>query len=159
MYIFKNLNDDKKTAFFLALAMKTVSLLNEVQKNIAENALDYCWKWLDCKVPDGDFLYGLLVDEQDGITIFAESTGNISEQAVWNCITDAVAFTSRKAYEYENSEYYPEPIELVDDEIILHFMECYNCCFPDDTYVSKVAGYLELSGTNSEWQKYIEKIV
>lgn len=111
MDIFKNLNDDKKTAFFLALAMKTVSLLNnDLQKTIAENALDFCWKWLECKVPDGDFLYGLLVDEQNGITIFAENTENISEQAVWNCITDAVAFTSRKAYEYENSEYYPEPI-------------------------------------------------
>lgn len=93
-------------------------------------------------------------DEPDGITIFAESTENISEQAVWNCITDAVAFTSRKAYEYENSEYYPEPIELVDDELILHFMECYNRCFPDDMYVKKVAGYLELSGVKSEWKKF-----
>ncbi len=131
---FINLNDDKKIALLLELSMKTVSLLNDSeQKIIAEKAIEYCWKWLCKKSPDGDFLYELLEDENNGITVFAENTDDISEQAVWNCITDAVAFTSRKAYEYENAEYYPEPIELVSDELIFHFIECYNCCFPNDT--------------------------
>ncbi|MDE6781321.1 MAG: hypothetical protein K2J40_07685, partial [Ruminococcus sp.] len=111
---------------------------NPEHKATAENAIEYCWKWIYNKNPDGDFLYELLVDENNGITILAENTENILEQSIWNCIIDAVAFTSRKAYEYENTEYYPEPIELVSDELICHFMECYNCCFPDDNYMDNI---------------------
>ena len=121
---FMSLRDDKKTAFLLELSMKTVSLLHKVKhKTIAEKTIEYCRKWLYNGSPDGDFLYELLINEQDGITIFAENTEDISEQAAWNCIIDAVAFTSRKAYESENVKWYPEPIELVSDELIYHFMK------------------------------------
>lgn len=139
MHNFKNLSDDKKIVFFLEMSMKTVSLLNSPEhKSTAEKTIEYCWKWLYNKNPDGDFLYELLVNENNGITILAENTENVLEQSVWNCIIDAVAFTSRKAYEYENTEYYPEPVELVSDELIFHFMECYKCCFPDDNYMDNI---------------------
>lgn len=157
---FKNFSNDKKTAFLLELSMKTVSLLNNAeQKNIAEKAIEYCRKWLYNGSPDGDFLYELLVNEQDGITIFAENTEDVSEQAVWNCIIDAVAFTSRKAYESENVKYYPEPIELVSDELIYHFMECYNCCFPDDNYIKNITEYLNSSGNKSDPKHFPEEII
>lgn len=157
---FKNFSNDKKTAFLLELSMKTVSLLNNAgQKIIAEKAIEYCRKWLYRKHPDGDFLYGLLVNEQDGITIFAENTEDVSEQAVWNCIIDAVAFTSRKAYESENVKYYPEPIELVSDELIYHFMECYHCCFPDDKYIKNITEYLNSSGNKSDPKHFPEEII
>ncbi len=154
---FISFNDDKKIAFLLGLSMKTVSLLHKAeQRNITEKAIEYCWKWLYNGSPDGDFLYELLVNEQDGITIFAENTDDISEQAVLNCIIDTVAFTSRKAYESENVEWYPEPIELVSDELIYHFMECYNYCFPNDTYIKNIAEYLDFSVNKSEWKHYFE---
>ncbi|MCM1507370.1 MAG: Imm6 family immunity protein [Ruminococcus flavefaciens] len=157
---FIDFTDDKKTAFFLTLTMKTVSLINNnVQRNIAEKAIEYCWKWLDGKSHNGDFLYELLVDEENGITIFAENTENISELSAWNCIIDAIAFTSRKAYEYKNTKYYPEPIELVSDQLIHHFMECYNLCFLDDIYADKISDYIISSGNKSEWKNYSEKII
>lgn len=78
---------------------------------------------------------------------------------VWNCIIDAVAFTSKKAYESENAEYYPEPIELVSDNLIYHFIECYNQCFPNDMYINKLTEYLNSSGSKSEWKSFSEKII
>ncbi|MDE5835118.1 MAG: hypothetical protein K2H26_06315 [Ruminococcus sp.] len=157
---FKNFSDDKKTAFLLGLSMKTVSLLHKTeQRNIAEKAIEYCWKWLCNGNPDGDFLYELLVNEQNGITIFSENTEDISEQAVWNCIIDSVAFTSRKAYEYENSEWYPEPIELVSDELIYHFIECYHYCFADDKYIKNITEYLNSSGNKSDWKYFLDEII
>jgi len=152
-----NLNDNKKTMFLLELSTKTVSLLNDSeQKIIAEKAIEYCWKWLFKKSPDGEFLYELLVNEKNGITVLTENTDDISEQAVWNCIIDAVAFTSRKAYEYQNTEYYPEPIELVSDELISHFIECYNCCFPNDT-IKNITEYLNSSDSKSLWKNLYKK--
>lgn len=134
-----NLNNDKKTAFLLELSMKTVPLINNTKhRTTAEKAIEYCWKWLYNGNPDGDFLYELLVNEEYGITIFAENTKDVLEQAVWNCIIYAVAFTSRKAYESENTKYYPEPINSVSDELIYHFIECYNFCFSDDKYIKKL---------------------
>lgn len=157
---FISFSDDKKTAFLLGLSMKTVSLLHKAeQRNIAEKAIEYCWEWLYNGSPDGDFLYELLVNEQNGITIFAENTDDISEQTVFNCIIDAVAFTSRKAYESENEKYYPEPIELVSDELIYHFMECYNYCFRGDNYIKNITQYLNSSENKSEWKNYFKKIV
>lgn len=157
---FINFNNDKKTAFFLGMSMKTVSLLNNAEhRATAEKAIEYCWKWLYNGNPDGEFLYELLVNEQNGITIFAENTEDISEQAVWNCIIDAVAFTSRKAYEAENTKYYPEPIELVSDELIYHFMECYNSCFTDNKHRKNITEYLSYSENKSEWKKSIKKMI
>ncbi|MDE5620897.1 MAG: hypothetical protein K2I80_10380 [Ruminococcus sp.] len=155
---FMSLRDDKKTAFLLELSMKTVSLLHKVKhKTIAEKTIEYCRKWLYNGSPDGDFLYELLINEQDGITIFAENTEDISEQAAWNCIIDAVPFTSRKTYESENVKWYPEPIELVSDELIYHFMECYHFCFSDDKYIKNITEYLNSSENKSEWKNYFEK--
>ncbi len=157
---FISLSDDKKTAFLLELSMKTVSLLHKSEhKTIAEKAIEYCREWLYNGSPDGDFLYDLLVNEQDGITIFAENTEDVSEQTVWNCIIDAVAFTSRKAYESEKVKCYPEPIELVSDDLIHHFMECYHCCFSDDKYIKNITEYLNSSTNKSEWKNYFEKII
>lgn len=157
---FIGLSDNKKTAFLLGLSMKTVSLLCESeQKNISEKTIDYCWEWLCHGSYNGDFLYELLVNEQDGITIFAENTEDISEQAIFNCIIYAVAFTSRKAYESENVKWYPEPIELVSDELIYHFMECYHVCFPNDKSIKNITEYLNSSENKSEWKNYFEKII
>ncbi len=157
---FISLNDNKKTAFLLGLSMKTISLLHESeQKNISQKAIEYCWEWLCHGSPDGDFLYELLDNEQNGITIFAENAKDVSEQAVWNCIIDAVAFTSRKAYESENVKWYPEPIEAVSDELIYHSIECYHCCFKDSKYIENITEYLNSSRNKSEWKNYFEKII
>ncbi|WP_244811751.1 Imm6 family immunity protein [Caldibacillus sp. NES_3] len=43
----------------------------------------------------GDILYELLDNEENGITIIQEMSDNETDVEAWNCIIDAVAYTSR----------------------------------------------------------------
>lgn len=43
----------------------------------------------------GDVLYELLDNEENGITIIQEMSDNETDVEAWNCIIDAVAYTSR----------------------------------------------------------------
>lgn len=55
---------------------------------------------------------------------------NIDCINLWNCIINAIAYIARKAYEKEGINFFPEPILLVDDEIIKESIESliqYNC--------------------------------
>ncbi len=62
----------------------------------------------------------------------------------WNCIIDAVAYTSRKAFEREGVKYYPEPIALVDDTLVDHFIDCFENCMEDsDIYIKSLNSILE----------------
>ncbi|MEH7229141.1 Imm6 family immunity protein [Bacillus safensis] len=44
-------------------------------------------------------LYELLDNEENGITIIQEMSDIETDILAWNCIIDAVAYTSRKAFE------------------------------------------------------------
>ncbi|MGM0805629.1 MAG: Imm6 family immunity protein [Bacillota bacterium] len=137
---FYNLSDDGKVLFFLGLSERVVSelTLKEDQK-LAQNALYTCWEWLEYKNISGDLLYDLLDNEGMSITISLEMADNEAEIMAWNCIIDAVAFTSRKAFEKEGDKYYPEPISLVDDTLVEHFMKCFNTCVEHaDSYIEKM---------------------
>jgi hypothetical protein len=139
---FEKLSGDYKVTFFLGLSQKVVSrFLQNKDKVTAQNALDFCWKWLQSKECDGEYLYNLLDDEDCGITLIQEMSEN--DKVAWNCIIDAVAYTSRKAYETEGAKYFPEPIELVDDTLVEHFINCFNNCVSDsDDYIKKVYSFL-----------------
>ncbi|WP_312853852.1 Imm6 family immunity protein [Thermoactinomyces mirandus] len=39
------------------------------------------------------------------------------------CVTDAVLYTSWQAYQYEKVEFVPQPVEIVDDDMIDEFMD------------------------------------
>ena len=45
------------------------------------------------------------------------------KELVWGCIVDAIAFTNWRAYQFENEQYMPAPIENVDESIILQFLD------------------------------------
>ncbi|MEH7134119.1 Imm6 family immunity protein, partial [Priestia megaterium] len=62
---------------------------------------------------------------------------------VWDCIIDAVAYTSRKAFEREGVEYYPEPIALVDDTLVEHFIDGFERCIENaDSYIERLTSLL-----------------
>lgn len=161
MIDFEKLSDDKQIAFYLGLSDRVASQVIDVQNgDKAEFALKKCWNWFFSNEGSGDVLYFSLVDEETGITLIAEDEENELQQDAWNCIIDAIAFTSRKAYDLEKTEYYPEPIELVDNELIYHFLQCYENCFPGDKYKNVVFEYLLFSDDShkKEWKKSIENI-
>lgn len=87
----------------------------------------------------GDSLYDLLDNEENGITIIQEISDNETDIMAWNCIIDAVAYTSRKVLEREGIKYYPEPIALVDDTLVEHFIDCFERCIKNsDSYIKKI---------------------
>lgn len=44
------------------------------------------------------------------------------------CIIDAIAYISKAAYEKEGAKYFPEPIEMVDDDIFTHMIHSLILC-------------------------------
>lgn len=143
----KNFNyytDDGKVIFFLGLSEVVLSVFTRKNdQKVALEVIGECWAWLRNKDNIGDILYNLLDDEENGITIIQEMSDNELDQIAWNCIIDAVAFTSRKAFEREGVKYYPEPIALVDDTLVDHFIDCFEKCVEDSgSYILRINSLL-----------------
>ena len=116
----------------LRMASETVRLLSREQDRLAaEHVLALCRQWLRDRSVSGSTLLDLLDNEESGITLKEEAAENEAEQAVWNCIIDAAAYTARLAYEAEQCPFLPEPLELADASILPHFEACYLTCFPE----------------------------
>lgn len=82
-------------------------------------------------------------NEDNGITIIQEMSDNEVDITAWNCIIDAVAYNSRKAFEKEGVKYYPEPIALVDDTLVEHFIDCFRECIENsDIYIQRIGSLL-----------------
>ena len=67
----------------------------------------------------------LIFDNEDdgGVSVYLEFTDDPQQEAIWFSIGYAIAYTIWQAYQYENEEYVPQPIELVDDSTIGEFMK------------------------------------
>lgn len=122
-HTFSHLTDEGKVLFFILLSKEILSDFSQVEdRQLAQNALSKSLEWVKNKEEIGYELYDLLDDEENGITIIQEMSENEKDIAAWNCIIDTVAYTSRKAMEKEGVEYFPEPIALVDDTLVEHFI-------------------------------------
>ena len=141
---FSNLPEYGKVIFFLGLSEKVLTVFSQRKdQTLAKEVIYKCWEWLKGKENDGDILYELLDNEESGITIIQEISDNETDVIAWNCIIDAVAYTSRKAFEREGVKYYPEPIALVDDTLVDHFMDCFEKCIEDsDRYIQRINSLL-----------------
>ena len=137
---FSSLTEDGKVIFFLGLSEKVLSVFSQKEDQIlAQEVIYKCWEWLKVKENIGDILYELLDHEENGITIIQEMTDNETDVIAWNCVIDAVAYTSRKAFEKEGVKYYPEPIALVDDTLVDHFIDCFERCVENsDIYIHRI---------------------
>ncbi|MCJ7989247.1 Imm6 family immunity protein [Priestia megaterium] len=142
---FNNLTEDGKVIFFLGLSEKALSVFSQKEDQIlAQEVLYKCWEWLENKENIGDILYELLDNEENGITIVQEMSDNETDVIAWNCVIDAVAYTSRKAFEREGVKYYPEPIALVDETLVDHFMDCFERCIENsDSYIQRINSLLD----------------
>lgn len=142
---FSSLTEDGKVTFFLGLSEKVLMVFSQKEDQVlAQKVIRKCWDWLKDKENIGDILYELLDNEENGITIIQEMSVNETDVTAWNCIIDAVAYTSRKAFEREGVKYYPEPIALVDDTLIDHFMDCFTKCIDNpDSYIRKMNIFLD----------------
>lgn len=142
---FSSLTDDGKVIFFLGLSEKVLSVFSKKEDQIlAQEVIYKCWEWLKDKENIGDILYELLDNEENGITIIQEMSDNETDVIAWNCVIDAVAYTSRKAFEREGVKYYPEPIALVDDTLVDHFMDCFEGCIENsDSYIQRINSLLD----------------
>jgi hypothetical protein len=137
---FECFTDDGKVIFFLGLSEIALLVLSQKEdQKIALKVIDKCWAWLTYKENIGDILYNLLDDEENGLTIIEEMSDNKLDKIVWNCIIDSVAYTSRKAFEREGVKYYPEPIALVDDTLVNHYINCFEVCVEDSgSYIQRI---------------------
>ena len=93
-----------------------------------ENAMDLTRKWLNDKTDVSQKLYDLLDDEECSFTLYQESEKDEYMIDVWNCIIDAVAYICRKIYEEQGADYFPEPIELVDEDTYSRLLAGYEKC-------------------------------
>lgn len=142
---FGSLTGDGKVIFFLGLSEKVLSVFSQKEDQIyAQKVIYKCWEWVIDKENIGDILYDLLDNEENGITIFQEMSVNEVDVIAWNCIIDAVAYTSRKAFEKEGVKYYPEPIALVDDTLVDHFIDCFEKCIENSSsYIQRINSFLD----------------
>ncbi|CAF1721533.1 hypothetical protein NRS6084_00518 [Bacillus subtilis] len=142
---FGSLTEDGKVIFFLGLSEKVLTVFSQKEDQVlAQEVIYKCWDWLKDKENIGDILYELLDNEENGITLLQEMSVNETDITAWNCIIDAVAYTSRKAYEREGVKYYPEPIALVDDTLVDHFIDCFTECVDNaDSYIRKMSILLD----------------
>ena len=93
-----------------------------------EKAIDLTRKWLNDKTDVSQKLYDLLDDEECSFTLYQESEKDEYMIDVWNCIIDAVAYICRKIYEEQGADYFPEPIELVDEDTYSRLLAGYEKC-------------------------------
>ena len=93
-----------------------------------EKAMDLTRKWLNDKTDVSQKLYNLLDDEECSLTLYQESEKDECVIEVWNCIIDAVAYICRKIYEEQGADYFPEPIELVDEDTYSRLIAGYEKC-------------------------------
>ena len=157
-----DLNNEKKIAFFIGVSEKSITYLrNEHQVELARNAIECCWEWFINRKYDGEFLYELLDNEENGITIISDMVDDAAESAIWNCLIDTVAFVSRQAYDEEGNKYYPEPISLVDDNLAEHLLKCYYTVFPYCEFIDMLLDFLLSVDTYNflEWKNRISKAI
>ncbi|MGG2016514.1 Imm6 family immunity protein [Bacillus sp. S10(2024)] len=149
---FENLGSDRQVAFLLGLSGTVVNLLtsSSAYKDI-NNAMKTCWEWLENKRYLGDEIYYLLDDgtEFTGLFMQMQDESNPLKELVWGCIVDAISFTTWRAYQFDNEEYLPAPIENVDGSILQQFLDgFYEIKLINKVVAKEFINYLEDSNTS-----------
>lgn len=136
-----------KAVFAIKLAEKAMTYLQNEYRDLIIYAISLCWEWIRTTSHVGERLYLLLDNEDDGFVLIQEFEEDEIKIQAWNCIIDAISFISRMAYESEGQEYFPEPIEIVDDNIFEHMVRSLLLCNNDeklyiiDTYKICLKGF------------------
>ena len=83
-----------------------------------DKAIELSMQWLNDKTDVSIELYDLLDGEDQGFAIYQQSKEDEHWIDVWNCIIYAFAYICRKVFEDQGAIYFPEPLELVDEETV-----------------------------------------
>jgi Immunity protein Imm6 len=143
---YTNINEEARVAYLLVLTEKIIDQITEGY-NEARKTINMCWKWVEEKKYDGGDLYFIFDNEDDGgVSMFYEEAvdgENHQQASIWLCINYALEYTIWQAYkfEYGHDNYVPQPIEIVDDEMIDEFTK----------EIAKVDGYQE------EWAERLKE--
>ena len=123
------LNQKNKCIFSIKLAEKvTLYLKKDHSNDIINEAIGIYWKWIYTEENVGEVLYDFLDNEENGLTLFQEMEEDEKNIYAWDCIIDAIAYISRISYEKEGVRCLPEPIEMVDDNILIHMIHSLILC-------------------------------
>lgn len=121
MTTFDSLIEDAKAVYLLVLCDLIVDRISSsIGYDVAVEALEKCWEWIQSKNVDADQLYLYLenLDEKDVMT-YMQLGKSKNNEAVWICIANTLAYIIRAAYQYAEETYMPETIECVN-------FECYS---------------------------------
>ena len=83
-----------------------------------DKAIELSLKWLNDKTDVSVELYDLLDGEDKGFAVYQQKKSDEHWIDVWNCIIYAFAYICRKIFENQGAVYFPEPIEMADEETI-----------------------------------------
>ncbi|MGG0656880.1 Imm6 family immunity protein [Rummeliibacillus pycnus] len=149
---FEKFESDRQVAFLLGLSETVVDLLisSSAYEDI-NNAMKTCWGWLGNKSCSGDEIYYLLDDgtEFTGLFMQMQDENDPLKELVWGCIVDAISFTNWRAYQFDNEEYLPAPIENVDESILQQFLDgFYEIKLINEEVVKEFINYLKDSNTS-----------
>ena len=123
------MNTGERNKFCLIVAEKAKEFLDDKEeKDLAESAIKKCWEWVDSRCDVAEELYHYLDNEENGFTVLQEYETDDQIIAAWDCIIDAIAYICKSAYLEAGAEYFPELIELVDNNTIKHMMESFSLC-------------------------------
>ena len=91
---------------------------NEEAVRDIDKAIELSLKWLNDKTDVSVELYDLLDGEDKGFAVYQQKKSDEHWIDVWNCIIYAFAYICRKIFENQGAVYFPEPIEMADEETI-----------------------------------------
>lgn len=146
-----NWGQKSKCIFAIRLAEKASSYLRESNvKTLIDEAIKVSWKWVYTEENVGELLYNFLDDEGNGFTLFQEIEEDPQKISAWDCIIDAIAYVSRAAYEKEGINYLPEPINIVDDNVLVHMIQSFILCNDNECeYVEKLCSDIKKESMKS----------
>lgn len=109
----KDLNNDYKIASSIVVARMVLDNLSILgHKVIAEKAIDLCERWEKEKDVSADSIYGVLDGEFNTEELLKNMCKTKEELNIWIYITNVINFTSRIAYEYKGTAFFPRALRF-----------------------------------------------
>ena len=161
MIRFDSLIEEAKEVYLLVLCDLIIDRIScSDGYEVAVEALEKCWEWIQSKNVEADQLYFYLenLDEKDIMT-YMQLEEVESNEAVWICIANTLAYVIRAAYEHAEETYMPETIECVDDETIESFWLNFHKVFIGSNVGDKLLDYMVMNYSNMNKQQSVDVLL
>jgi len=144
---FNDLSVDARIIYLLSMSELIISDISESEGyEIVVESIEKCWEWVELKSIAAYDLYLYLENMDDtGIITYMQFEDDMDKEKVWICIGNALAYTIREAYQFENEKYLPQTIESVDLDTVESFITNFNQVYGDSNLAEKLLHYLKMS--------------